>query len=488
MTDQFERDESNTDLQDVTTRSIEFGSLGIGLILFVLGVAIGFPLAMIGTSFLTDNAGAIVAVVITVTVIITLFGAVLLMFRRHILSYLFNITTDQLEQFSRPLSQTARHIVDRQAGEAVNSAEELTKLLLARWTWVATRRWLIGSLTGLLAALAALAGTALLFRQNELLETQLVRLDQQNGLLTTQIELGEAQRSAGIIPELLNIGEQLADETETLKQDGRPAAQFNLIELSNGLRGRVIAASQATRPYRYLKTSAVDSLDTGALQKLAISRRPEIIADAAVAAELEALRNDSSLHDRPTSPERGILLAMLFGAGVYETEQLTFFGADFAFAEVRIPTLNVMTFQFARLRFATFDLMALNALQFGGAELDHARFRKSVIKDTSFAGLTEKEVKPPYAADPSLPVFRTNLAGADFVQAQIYSSRFDSINGLAMNFDDALISETSFKDASIGGSTFPGQHAHRCRFHRRFAEINRFRPRRSSLRAISWTG
>ncbi len=447
-------DEETAELRDTTATTREFGTLGIGLILFVMGLAIGFPLAVIGTSFLTENAGMIVAVVLTVTLIIALVGALILLFRKKILTFLFNLSSAQLEQFSKPLSATARHIVDREPSAAMDSAEELTRLLLARWTWVATRRWLIGSLTGLIAALAALAGTALLFRQNELLAIQLDRLDQQNALLTTQIELGEAQRSAGILPGLLDIGDELAQETVALKADGRQAPVFELDELTDGLRARIIAASQSARPYRYLQTSAVDPYDVNGLNQLALARRPEIVKDADLAAKLADLKQDSALLNKPTSPERGVILSMLYGSGVYETELLSFYGADFAFAEVRIGTLNLMSFQFARLRFSSFQRLALNSVDFGGAELDHATFFSSVLANCSFSGLTAEKIKPPYGADPDVPVLRTNMAGTSFSNAVVIGSGFQKVNAIGMIFDNAILADTDFSGAGIGGSTF----------------------------------
>lgn len=454
MTHEDIPEEDLAERRDSATQKLEFGTLGIGLILFVMGLAVGFPLAMIGTSFLTDNAGLIVAIVLTIAIFVGLTGAIILLFRKKILSFLFNLSTSQLDQFSKPLSETARNIMDRKADAAVDSAEELTKLLLARWTWLATRRWLIGSLTGLIAALAALAGTTLLFRQNELLAIQLVRLDQQNELLATQIELGEAQRSAGILPGLLDIGDKLAQETETLKDDGRPAPFFQLTELSDGIRARIIAATQSTRPYRYLKTSAIDPNDIDSLNRLAMARRPEIIGDPKIVTELEALKNESALLDRPTSPERGVILSMLYGSGVLETELLSFYGADFAFAEVTIGTLNVMSFQFARLRFSSFRRIALNSIPFGGAELDHASFHGSVLTNCVFSGIASSDIKPPYSGDASVPVMRTNMAGTVFTDTVVMNTKFAHVNGLGMNFDGALLSEADFTGASIGGTTF----------------------------------
>jgi len=449
-------------------------AVGLGLVLFVLGICVGFPLAVIGSEFLTENAGLIITFVLIFVAFVGMLGMLLLLFRRRILGYLFGISVTTLDQFARPLTKTTRHIAERQPSEAADAAEELVKLILARWAWVSSRRWLIASLTGLLAALAALAGTALLFRQNELIASQLVRLDQQNALLVrqnelgasqvtglgqqndllrTQIELGEAQRSAGILPSLLDIGSDLAEEVARQQADDKETPVVFLRDLSSGLRARMVAATQAARPYRYLQGGSVDARDTDALNGLALARRPEILADAQRKA-LKGQSYETELIDRPVSPERGMVIAMLFETGIYETELLSFRGADFSFAQVSVPVVNLMSFTFARLRFADFSRLQLNSVRFGAAELEHARFRNATLNACDFAGIPHDQVKEPYRGDPSVPVMETNMAGADFAGSMVIRTTFARVNGLAIDFDGAALIEPDFRDASIAGSTF----------------------------------
>jgi len=429
------------------------GPMGLGLLLFALGIGVGFPLAIVSNEFLTANADVIVSVAMTALLFLCVFGAVILVLRKKILAYLFSVTTARLDQFAGPLADTARYIVDRQPAEAVASAERLTKLAFARWAWISTRRWLIASLTGLLAAMAALAGTALLFRQNELLAVQTLRLEQQNELIQTQTGLGEAQRSAGILPGLLDIGVGLAEETQRLKDDGRSAPIFGLIELSEGLRARMIAATLATRPYQYLQGATVDPRDTNGLLRTALARRPEIVGDASA---LEGPKSGVAniLIDRPKSPERGVIITLLHGAGIYETELLSFFGADFSYAEIRNPTLAQMSFRHARLRFSDFSWVHLNSVKFGAAELEHARFRNAVLKNTDFSGIPTDKVEPPYKGDPDTALWPTSLAGADFSGAALFKCGFATVNALVMNFDGALLSEADFSGSAISGGTF----------------------------------
>ena len=439
------------------TRSIleGLGPIGLGVFLFVLGIGVGFPLTIVGNVFLTQHVGVIVGVLLALLFAVCLVGVLLLLFRRAILGAVFRVTSSTLEQFAEPLGAAAKHIADRRADDAISSAEELTRLAFARWAWVSTRRWLIASLTGLLAAMAALAGTALLFQQNELLAIQTTRLEQQNDLLTTQIGLSEAQRSAEILPSLVEIGVALAEETEGLaKADGRDARVFTLDEISVGLRGRMVAASLAVRPYRYLQGTRFDVRDSEALTKLALARRPEILGDPSVLALDGPDNAESILIDRQVSPERGMLISMLFNSGIYDTERLSFVGADFSYAEVRLPVLNSMSFSFARLRYASFRFLALNEAKFGAAELEHARFTNSVLMRCDFSGLHFGALPEPYKGDPSMEIMPTSLTGTDFSDSLVIDSKFDNVEGLAMMFESAVVAGSSFGNASISGTSF----------------------------------
>ncbi|MCC2113970.1 MAG: pentapeptide repeat-containing protein, partial [Hyphomicrobiales bacterium] len=162
----------------------------------------------------------------------------------------------------------------------------------------------------------------------------------------------------------------------------------------------------------------------------------------------------AELVDRPTSSERGMILAMLFNSGIYETELLSFNGADFSFAEVRLPLVGQMTFRFARLQFADFSNNVLKLNDFRAAALDHARFRSAIVDRCDFSALSHDEVEPPYKGDPSVPLLHTKLAGADFGGAIVLSSRFAAVNGLVMSFDGALVSETDFTGSDLSGATF----------------------------------
>lgn len=465
---------SNEDAQEtiaevtgVSSASRGSNNIIVVLVIFTLGILTGIPVALFGLDFFVENALIIFGLLFGLLVISSVLAGLVIAFRRPILKSVVRRSEVEMERFARPMSQVAKYAAEQKVDEAMEAAREVGELMLARYAWVSTRRWLIATITAFVAAIAALSGSALLFQQNQLLRAQGLlmsdqtdRLTDQTQLLEQQIELGEAQRSTSIVPEILEIGAQVGLETSALMTDGRENPIFFDEELSNALRGRIIAASSAARPYRYLNSALVRASESE-LTALALSRRDDLeklqrsvqdSRDADMA--IGGVARDGELVDRPLSPERGQLLSILFNARVLTTEWLTLNGADFSFAEVRMRTFGVLSLKHALLRFADFSGVQVRSGVFGAAFLEQARFRRAVISNTDFSGIRNEDIQPPQQGDPSIEVWRTQMAGADFRGAVITDTLFRSVNGAGVNFDYALLNGADFSDAVLGGSTF----------------------------------
>jgi len=232
-------------------------------------------------------------------------------------------------------------------------------------------------------------------------------------------------------------------------------------DLSVSLRSRIIAATNAVRPYRYLVNSLAD-IDNSQVLYNAMLRRTDlanadVFADARETIDLVVGSGGEagSLIDRPVSPERGQIINTLFNNRVRETEYLTFNGADFSFAEVRQPNLAVMSFQHAKLRYADFSTTSVTNCSFGAAYLEGARFRRSSVTETSFSGVPGDELKPPRTpGSGGIEMWYTFLVGTDFNGALIKNSQFEDVHGQVMNFDAAIVHEVSFARSNITASTF----------------------------------
>ncbi|MGV8831989.1 MAG: hypothetical protein ACOH2N_08445 [Devosia sp.] len=197
-------------------------STGLGMLVFVLGVVTGFPLATAGADVVAQNLGMVLTALLGLLVALVVAIVLIVVFRNRIWTGLFRRGEFEIEKFAGPLADVARFAATQQVEEATGAARNLAELVLARYAWVSTRRWMVATVTGFIAAIAALAGSALLFQQNQLLRVQsglmadqTDRLGEQNQMITYQIELGEAARSATLLPEILDIGALIGSETAT---------------------------------------------------------------------------------------------------------------------------------------------------------------------------------------------------------------------------------------------------------------------------------
>lgn len=446
-------------------------SPAVAVAVFALGLLAGLPIAIFGFEMLVENAEPLFTVLLGLFAFVVFLTFVIIVFRRPIWERLFRFGQVEMDRFAEPLADVARFAAEQNVPQATRAARDLAEMVLANYSWIITRRWLVATVTGFIAAIAALAGSALLFQQNQLLTVQNERITEQTELLVAQIELGEAQRSTSIVPELLAIGETLGEETAALRERRFPktgvetqaedVAPLPDHELSTALRARIIAASIAARPYRYLVAPLVGLSDEEITWE-ALMKRPDLTTTiAALATQRQRSAEifgsgapEGRLTDRVLSPERGQLIIMLYNSGVLQTEYLTFGGADFSFAEVRLRTLARMSFHHALLRHADFSGIVLHSLDFAASYIEGARFRRAELVDTSFAALAGEALKPPMRPTPEQPWWHTQIAGADFTGARIFGGSFARAHGLALDFDGALVSNTDFKDAVIGASTF----------------------------------
>ena len=97
---------------------------------------------------------------------------------------------------------------------------------------------------------------------------------------------------------------------------------------------RIVSASRATRPYRFLD-NGLKAEDDSDKMRVAMLRRADL---PNTYARLTAVFGwvdpgaENRLIDRPASPERGQLLRVLIGGGLRNLEGLNFFGLDLTFA------------------------------------------------------------------------------------------------------------------------------------------------------------
>ncbi|MEO0938910.1 MAG: pentapeptide repeat-containing protein [Pseudomonadota bacterium] len=455
-----------------TTPRGSSGSIGVplGMVIFVFGTAAGFLLAFSGLGLIEDTAGIILLAFLCVLLFIGAFGLMVVIFRKPLLRRLFGFAETQLELFSEPLARVTRGAVDRNPQAATDAARDLVHMALARYAWVSTRRWIIGSLTALIAAMAALAGTALLFRQNVLLQEQSVlfaeqnlRIDNQIQLETYGVQLAEAARNAQLAVEITALAGLLGDKVNAA-QGAQSAKAVPILDpfadIDLGLVMRITSASRATKPYRFLETGLRPE-DQGQVIRAAMERRREDLPKTferlgAVFGFDGPLPDDSGvqLNDRPASPERGQLMQAMTTAGLRAFERFNLFGLDFSYAYAPGIRLFSTSFQGGELSYADLSFAQIFESDFAGSFMFNARLRQAIIRDTNFGSIPGSAINPPFG--PDVPFYVTTLSGADFSGALIRRGSFAGVNGLAMNFDDAVLIGTDLSEASISASTFRG--------------------------------
>ncbi len=442
------------------------------ILFFCFGIAAGILISFSGIGYLEDSGALIASVFLAALLVILGIGVILYAARRLISKRVFGFAEVQIEEMATPLANIADRAIARDPVGATTAARDLAAMALAKYAAIMMRRWIITSLTALIAAMAALAGTALLFKQNQLIETQSgllteqnVRISEQTTLLEQQVQLAEADRNAQIAAGITQIGAELGAVVDRLAKEyetdvGKPMSNdINVTamkDLPRALVLRIVSTSQAAKPYRFLDL-AIQSASNEEKARVAFQRRraefPNTYARLANVSGWVEPSPVVQLIDRPASPERGQLLMTLFAAGMRNLEPLNLVGLDLSYAlMINANVINVSA-QGGILDHSDFTGSHVVESDFGGAALENARFLRCVIRNSSFAHLTPERVRPPYTKAMA-PDMSTRATGIDFRSAYIVESDFTRAQLVAGNFDGALLLKTNLTEASLGLSTF----------------------------------
>jgi uncharacterized protein YjbI with pentapeptide repeats len=315
--------------------------------------------------------------------------------------------------------------------------------------------------------MAALAGTALLFQQNRLIEAQSALLVEQNARVTEQtellrqdIQLAEAARNAALAPQIVEVAEALGAAAAAALA-GHDMPTVNVLDpasdLDRSLILRIVTLSRALRPYRFLDlgTRLNDRFDGLRVAMAAqADRLPQTYARMARAFGWTPPALATAVVDRPASPERGQLLDALLSGGVRDFALLNFGGLDLSYAYLQSAEFGSVQFHGARLSYADLSGSWITEADFGGATLINARFRNAVINRSRFDPVDAGRVRRPYRAeDAPYPTF---ASGADFSRAVIRDTSFAGATLTAAVFDGALLAGVDLTGAEISAASMKG--------------------------------
>ena len=161
-----------------------------------LALAAGVPVALYATYLFTETIHWAALFVISALLFSSVIGLAIVRYRERILRSLFKTSVSSLDELTSNLRSSISLLLDKRLNEAGEEIESLLRKALGHYVWIQTRRWMLVASTGLFIAFAALAGSALLKQQNDLIL-------EQNQYFQEQIELqqeavNQATRSEAI--------------------------------------------------------------------------------------------------------------------------------------------------------------------------------------------------------------------------------------------------------------------------------------------------
>lgn len=175
-------------------------------------------------------------------------------------------------------------------------------------------------------------------RQAKLLIEQNARIAEQTPLLSQDVQLAKAARIAKLAVEITQIAAEPGQVLHRMAADyqasvGKPMeALFNAIQtrdLSRALILPITSVSPATRPYRFLdlgvRAQAIRDRTRSAVQHWQAGLPDTCARIGGYSGWIEGWTEpdaDARLIDRPASPDRGQLLSVLLGAGLFNLRSL----------------------------------------------------------------------------------------------------------------------------------------------------------------------
>lgn len=146
-----------------------------------LSLVAGVPTALYTIYYFADSIELVATLVLMAILIVCLAGFLVVRYRDRIIAYVFKVPSNIADAFSDDASKAIESYVDGKTSEARTHMSGLVNTVVAHYTWIQTRRWIMAAATGLLLGFAGLVGSALLKQQNDLI------LDQ-NSFFQRQIE------------------------------------------------------------------------------------------------------------------------------------------------------------------------------------------------------------------------------------------------------------------------------------------------------------
>jgi hypothetical protein len=183
---------------------------------FFAALALGVPVTLWFIFFAAENVTRVLLVLLAAIAGVVTLLLLLALFRKAIFAALRLKADVLLKDVIDPAVSTLNSALEGERAAAVGHLGKALSLLASWYVQMATQRWAMATLVGLLAAFGAILGSALLARQNSLIVEQNQTLIQQNESLRDQIKLTSdqvrltlAQTQASTFQETTRIAREL---------------------------------------------------------------------------------------------------------------------------------------------------------------------------------------------------------------------------------------------------------------------------------------
>lgn len=299
------------------------------IVLSVLSLFVGSVLTFIifywGIPYASSHAGSIAVIAGCFIGFLGIGGIIIYIYRKKIMNFVFGKTKKGSENINESIGVIIDSIISKDLNLLKKELTFWAKKGYRTYSVISLRRWIVLVISSLGIMFAGLLSTVLLWNQNLLIQNQNNRIDQQT-------MLQEAERRSSLVFLMSNIMDAIDSE---LRSDiNKP----NVRDLSDQLIGRIVALSNAMKPYRYLE--------------------------------------GDSLADIILSPERGQLLTALVLSDLeYETYDKIFKRANFEYSDMKNVNLRSPYFAYINLHGSNFVNTELVGAYFGNADISQSNFR-----------------------------------------------------------------------------------------------------------------
>ena len=376
----------------------------------VITLMISVPVTLLGFSwFVNEIKGALVTA--AVSLFVGGFVCILILaLRNWIFARLGMSMQTALESMIEPAADSISNISNKEFAKATDNAALFVKRSVARYAWIQSYRTMLGLVGWLFLSFAALAGSAILVRQNELTEQTLVAVNRQTERITEQVRLLASQNdSVSVQVRLLKTQNELVESQNKLLEDQNALSEaarraFTATELSgilNNISDEIQDAMDQTPIMAEIDgRQDSDFIIRDVLREIKVIPFPELRANIVELTYLESkekLKNvllsrplygrivalsrtlrpyhfydDSGKLVGPLSPERAQLYDVLAKSNIAVGPLA--FGIDLSFADFRGRDLTREVFIAKDLRNADFSNARLFQVHFYQCDLTDAKF------------------------------------------------------------------------------------------------------------------